>query len=298
MTADADRFMVGLADGRSIEVLTAGPPGGLPLVFHSGTPAGLVALPSLAEAATARGLRVVFYTRPGYGNSTAQPGRLVAGAASDVAAVLDQLGEREFITAGWSGGGPHALATAALLAERCLAAATIASLAPYRASGLDWLAGMAQENIEEMGAALQGEEPLTAYLTAAAAELADVTATEVAASLGGLVTAADRAAITGVFAQYLVEATVAALASGIGGWRDDDLAFASDWGFSLDLVRVPLSIWQGDQDAMVPFGHGEWLTKAIPAARAHLLPGEGHLTLVQNRIGDILDELTALAGAR
>ncbi len=222
----------------------------------------------------------------------------MAGAAADVAAVLDHLGARDFVTAGWSGGGPHALATAALLAERCRAAATIAGVAPYQASGLDWLSGMAPENVEEFGAATQGTAALSAFLTAAAAEMADVTAGQVAESLGGLASAADRAAITGAFAAYLAESTRAALAAGIDGWRDDDLAFVRDWGFSLDLVRVPLSIWQGDQDAMVPFGHGEWLAKAIPMAYPHLLAGDGHLTLVQSRIGEILDDLSALAGVR
>jgi len=298
MTTDTDRFLIEVPDGRSVEVLTAGPPGGLPLVFHAGTPSGLVAFPPLVEAAAERGLRPVFYSRPGYGNSTPQPGRLVASAAADVAAVLDHLGERDFVTAGWSGGGPHALATAALLARRCRAAVTIAGVAPCQASGLDWLAGMAPENVEEFGAAMQGQDQLSAFLTAAAAEMADVTASQVAQSLGGLATAADRAAITGAFAEYLAESTRAALAAGIGGWRDDDLAFVRDWGFSLDVVAVPLSIWQGDQDAMVPFGHGEWLAKAVPMAYPHLLPGEGHLTLVQARIGDILDELIARAGVR
>ena len=296
MTADTDRFLVALPDGRSIEALTAGPRDGLPFVFHSGTPSGLVALPVLIEAAAARGLLTVCYSRPGYGRSTPQPGRLVASAAADVAAVLDHIGGRDFVTAGWSGGGPHALATAALLAERCRAAATIAGVAPHAASGLDWLDGMARENVDEFGAARNGEESLSAFLSAEAEQISQVTASQVADSLGDLASEADRAAITAEFAEYLAESTRAALAAGIEGWRDDDLAFVRDWGFSLDLVRAPLSIWQGKQDAMVPYSHGEWLAKAIPMAYPHLLPAEGHLTLVQHRIGDILDDLTAIAG--
>jgi pimeloyl-ACP methyl ester carboxylesterase len=298
MTADTDRFLVTLPDGRALEALVAGPPDGLPLVFHSGTPAGLVAYEPLVAAAAARGLRSVFYTRPGYGNSTPQPGRLVASAAADVAAVLDHVGGREFVTAGWSGGGPHVLATAALLAERCRAAATIAAVAPYTASGLDWLDGMAAENVDEFGAAIAGAESLSALLAAEAEQMSEVTAAQVAQSLGTLATETDRASITGEFAAYLAESTRSALAAGIDGWRDDDMAFIRDWGFSLDLVRVPLSIWQGGQDAMVPYKHGEWLAKAIPMAFPHLLPGEGHLTLIQARIDDILDDLIGLADAR
>ena len=296
MTTGADRFAVEVADGRSVEVLVAGPQDGLPLVFHTGTPGGLVSFAPLTEAASAQNLRTVGYARPGYGSSDPQPGRRVADAASDVARVLDRLGATTFITAGWSGGGPHALATAALLADRCLAAATIAGVAPYPANGLDWLAGMAEENIAEFGAAMDSEQSLSAFLEKEAEEMTGITAEQVAESLGGLTPPADRAALTGEFAHYLAESTRAALSSGIAGWRDDDLAFVRDWGFSLDQVRVPLSVWQGDQDAMVPFGHGEWLAGQLPHARVHLLPGEGHLTLVQARIGDILGELAQQAG--
>ena len=295
MTEAARRFLVEVADGRSVEVLTAGPEDGLPLVFHTGTPGGLVSYAPLIEAASARGLRTVCYARPGYGISGPRPGRRIADAASDVARVLDRLGATTFVTAGWSGGGPHALATAALLADRCLAAATIAGVAPY--TGPDWLTGMAAENVAEFGAAIEGEQSLTAFLEADAAELAGITAAQLEQALGGLASAADRAVLTGEFAEYLAESNRAALSGGIAGWRDDDLAFVRDWGFSLGQVRVALSIWHGDQDAMVPFGHGEWLASQLPHARAHLLPGEGHLTLVQARIGDILGDLVQQAGA-
>lgn len=288
-------FTMTSADGRSLPVLTAGPQDGLALVFHTGTPAGLVELAPLIDAAAANGLRTVMYSRPGYGVSDTQPGRQVADCAADVAAILDHLGAARFVTAGWSGGGPHALATAAVLADQCAAAATIAGVAPYPADGLDWLAGMAQENVAEFGAALQGEEQLTTLLEAEAAELAGVTAADVVEAFGNLVTAADQAVLTGEFAEYIAESTRAAVTDGIAGWRDDDLAFVRDWGIDLDNVSVPVSVWQGDQDAMVPLAHGEWLSQRIPGARAHLLSGEGHLTLVTARIGDILGDLAGLA---
>jgi pimeloyl-ACP methyl ester carboxylesterase len=291
-----DRFTVVTADGRSVPVITAGPPEGLALVFHTGTPAGLVEFAPLNEAAAAIGLRTIMYSRPGYGASDALPGRTVADAAEDVAAVLDHVGAGRFVTAGLSGGGPHALATAAVLGDRCAAAATIAGVAPYPADGLDWLAGMAEENVAEFGAALYGEEQLTAFLATEATGLANVTATQVAEAFGSLVTPADKAALTGEFATYIADSTRAAISAGIAGWRDDDLAFVRDWGFDLGQVTIPVSVWQGDQDAMVPLAHGEWLAQRITNVDAHLLPGEGHLTLVSARISDILGELVRLAG--
>ena len=295
MTEGTERHTVVLADGRSVPVLVAGPADGLPLLFHTGTPGGLVEIAPLADIAAASGFRSVLYARPGYGSSDPLPGRRVADAAADVAAVLEHLGAGRFATAGWSGGGPHALATAALLGGRCAAAATIAGVAPYPAEGIDWFAGMAEENIAEFGSAVQGEGPLTASLGAEMASRPDIAASEIADALGSLVTGADRAAITGWFADYLADSMREAVSAGIEGWRDDDLAFVRDWGFDLNQIDVPVAVWHGDQDAMVPFAHGEWLARHIPDARPHLLHGEGHLTLVSDRFGEIMRDLAELA---
>jgi pimeloyl-ACP methyl ester carboxylesterase len=284
-------------DGRQLEVLSTGPEDGLVLLFHNGTPGGLVASPDMAAAAAGRGLRTVMYARPGYGHSSARPGRRIADAAADVAAVLDGLGARQFVTVGWSGGGPHALACAALLPGRCLAAASLAGVAPLQAGGLDWMAGMGPENVAEFTAAEQGEAALTAFLEEAAAGLGQVTAQQVAEEMGGLISAADREVVTAEFADYLAESFRLALRAGIAGWRDDDIAFVSDWGFPLEQAgAVPVAIWQGEQDRMVPFSHGTWLAGHIPGAQAHLTRGDGHLTLAARSFGTVLDDLLDLAG--
>jgi pimeloyl-ACP methyl ester carboxylesterase len=322
---EIQRGTIDVPDGRKVEILTAGPPDGLPLVFHDGTPGGLVAYPPMVEAAAVRGLRTVLHSRPGYGASTPRPGRRVADDAGDVAAILTVLGAETFVTVGVSGGGPHALACAALLPGGCLAAATMAGVAPRRAQGLDWLAGMGPENIEEFGAAERGAEALTEYLDAAARELAAVTGPEVAASLGGLIAAPDRAILTGEFADYLAASLRAGISTGIAGWRDDDLAFAGSWGFwfgpgvdlgpsamslpagswagkppygadEADRPRRPIAVWQGDEDRMVPFEHGQWLAAHIPGARSHLMKGEGHLSIQVKWYGQVLDDLLGLAG--
>ena len=287
------------ADGRRLEVLSTGPEDGLVLLFHNGTPGGLVAPPDLAAAAAGRGLRTVMYARPGYGDSPARPGRRIVDAAADVAAVLDDLGARQFVTVGWSGGGPHALACAALLPGRCLAAASLAGVAPLRAGGLDWMAGMGPENVTEFTAAGQGEAALTAFLEEAAAGLGQVTSQQVAEEMGGLISAADRAVVTEEFAEYLAGSFRVALRAGVAGWRDDDIAFVSDWGFPVEQAgAVPVAVWQGEEDRMVPFSHGAWLAGRIPGARAHLARGEGHLTLVARSSGTVLDDLLDLAGHR
>jgi pimeloyl-ACP methyl ester carboxylesterase len=293
----AERFDVRLADGRKVQGLAAGPVDGLPFLFHTGTPAGLVHYQPIIDAAAHAGLRSVMYSRPGYGGSDPQPGRVVANAAADVAVILDHVGAGDFVTAGWSGGGPHALACAAQLPGRCLAAATIAGVAPYSAAGLDWFDGMAEENIIEFRAAAGGPEKLAAPLAEAAARMGHVTGADIVEAFGGLVTAPDKAALTGEFADYLAQLTSSAVVSGTAGWRDDNLAFVADWGFALDDIGTPVTIWQGDQDAMVPFGHGQWLASHIPGARARLLKGEGHLSLVTGFIDAICADLVAAVAA-
>jgi pimeloyl-ACP methyl ester carboxylesterase len=283
---------VDLPDGRTLEYALDGPADGLPLVLHHGTPSATVLFPPMTAAAAERGLRTVAPARPGYAGSTPHPGRIVADVGADVAALLDALGADRFVTIGWSGGGPHTLATAALLPDRCLGAATIGGVAPYSADGLDWLAGMGQENHDEFGAAAAGVAPLTAYLAEEATALAVVTADDVAAALGDLVSDVDKRALTGEFAAYLAAQFRASVSTGFAGWRDDDLAFVRDWGFALDAIQVPVTIWQGDQDRMVPFAHGRWLAAHVAGARARLEPGAGHLSLLVDGFGAVLDDLT------
>ena len=303
---DTERRSLTRPDGRVIEFLVAGPADGLPLVLHEGTPCGLVLYPPTVRAAEIRGLRVVLAARPGYEGSTPRPGRRVVDVAEDTGAVLDDLGAGTFVTLGWSGGGPHALACAATLPGRCLAAASIAGVAPYAAKGLDWLAGMGPENVAEFGAAVRGEAVLTTFLDHEAVMLSTLTGESVAKSLGGLVIEADKAVLTGEFAGHVAACLRTAVSSGIAGWRDDDLAFVQDWGFSLGWESpspapgdpAPVTVWQGDQDQMVPFAHGQWLAARVRGARVHLMPGDGHLSMTVSALDRILDDLLDLAGLR
>jgi len=280
-------------DGGALEVLSDDR-GDEPLVFHWGTPCAAVWFEPLASAASRAGLCLVMYSRPGYAGSTPRPGRLVANAAADVAAILDALGADTFVTMGWSGGGPHALACAALLPDRCAAATSLAGVAPYPAEGLDWLAGMGAENVEEFSAAIEGERALGAALQKMARDLQTIQGADVAAALGGLVSEVDKLALTGEFADTVAESFRRALSTGIAGWRDDDLAFTRSWGFDLANIRRPVAVWQGGQDRMVPFSHGQWLAAHIPTARVHLYPDEGHLSLGVASLDRIVADLAGL----
>jgi pimeloyl-ACP methyl ester carboxylesterase len=285
---------VRLPDGRRLEIRVSGPSDGLPLVFHHGTPGALTPIRALERAAHARGLRLVTTSRPGYGGSSRQPGRSVVAVAEDTAAVLAEIGADRCLIAGWSGGGPHALACGARLGAAA-AVLVIAGVAPYGAEGLDWMSGMGEENVVEFSAAIQGEQALRSYLRREGEQLRHITAADLVPSLRTLLPEVDRAQLTGEFGEDMAASFREAVRVSVDGWLDDDLAFASPWGFSLDEISVPTMIWQGSADLMVPFSHGQWLASRLPAARAHLEQGEGHLSVGLGALDRMLDELIGAA---
>jgi pimeloyl-ACP methyl ester carboxylesterase len=284
-----------LSDGRGLEYWSEGPEDGTPFLFHHGTPSSGMPYEPFVEDAARRGLRFVSYSRPGYGGSDRLEGRSVAGCAADVAELLDRLGVDRFLTAGWSGGGPHALACAALLPERVRAAATVAGAGPFGEDDLDFLDGMGKENIEEFGAAIDGPEALRGWMEANAPGVATVTGDEIVAMFGDLVSEVDRASVTEEFGEYFSSEMRYGLSNGWWGWYDDDLAFVQPWGFDVGSSGPPCAIWQGPHDRMVPFAHGEWLASHVGRAEPRLRAEHGHLSLAVGSFGEVLDDLLALA---
>lgn len=288
---DETRLPVNTPDGRLLTAAAFGPHDGHPVVSHHGTPGSRLLTPPEPGLLDRLGVRLLTYDRPGYGGSQPRPGRRVADAAADVAAVADAFGVHQFAVTGWSGGGPHALATAALLPERVTRCALLASVGPLDGPGLDFFAGMSEENIEEFDAALSGRAALEALLDPVAAAVTD----DVGAFLAAF--AADLPAVDADlvrrpdFEQLLATLFGEAMRPGTDGWVDDDLAFVRRWGVDLSSITVPVSVWQGSADLMVPFAHGRWLADAVPGARPHLLDGEGHLSVVVGRVGEVLDDL-------
>lgn len=280
-------------DGRVLDVWLAGPADGQPVLFHHGTPGSALPFGHHVDAMAERGLRYVGVTRPGYGGSTRRPGRSVADVAGDTRVVLDHLGVDRTWVLGWSGGGPHALACAGILPGRVLGTALIAGVAPYPADGLDWMAGMGAENVEEFGAALAGPQELRGFLEPFARILREIRPEEVAGAFGDLIDDIDRGSITEGLATYLAQGDHDALRASSWGWFDDDVAFTRPWGFDVASITGPVHVWQGGHDRMVPFAHGQWLAAHVGGSRPHLSPEGGHLSLFVDRFGEILDELIA-----
>ena len=280
-------YSVSTESGREIRVMVSGQPNGVPVLVHHGTPGSTLLYPPWVEDAQRRGIRLISYERPGYGGSTSHPGRSVASAAEDVATIAKQLGLDRLSVWGGSGGGPHALACAALLPELIVAAAAYASPAPYPADGLDWFAGMAEDNIEEFRTALDGRGPLEQSVEAQAPGLVNADPRAFVQAFRSLLSPADAAVMTEDLASFLIDHLREGIQDRRDGWIDDDIAFVTPWGFELTQIRIPVLLMHGEQDWFVPFSHGEWLASRIANVDARFSADDGHLTLSALRVPEI-----------
>ncbi|WP_129666036.1 alpha/beta fold hydrolase [Phytoactinopolyspora endophytica] len=238
----------------------------LAVVWHHGTPNIGEPPEPLMPAAAERGIRWVSYDRPSYGGSSPHPGRDVGSAASDVAEIADALGIERFAVMGHSGGGPHALACAALLPERVLAAVCGSGLAPFDADGLDWYAGIGPAGAAELRAATIGREALEDLLASTEFDPEQFTP-------------ADHAALSGPWG-WLGMIAGKALEGGLDGMLDDDMAYVSPWGCDPAQIRSPALILHGGQDRMVPSSHGAWLAQHIRSAELWMRPDDGHVSVL------------------
>jgi pimeloyl-ACP methyl ester carboxylesterase len=278
-------------DGRTLAVREGGVAGGVPVIAHHGTPgAGLLFAGHVLDA-EAKGIHLLSYDRPGYGDSTRHEGRTVADCAADVAAIADAYGFERFGTWGISGGGPHALAVAALLPDRCAAAAALAPVAPWNAEGLDYFEGMGEDNVREFRLALDDPDAHWRALDDSRVLLAEGGSDAFADGFASLLPPVDADALSGPLGSYIGETFSLGVGAGVRGWYDDDAAFVAPWGFDLGTIRVPVLHWQGRHDRMVPWGHGVWLSQHVAGVESRLDEDEGHLTLLAHRVPDVHDWL-------
>ncbi len=290
MSDGVETRTIAVGGGRSLFVELAGDPDGKPILVHAGEPMSRRLYGGWIADAEQKGIRLIGYDRPGYGGSTAHPGYTVASHAEDVRAIAEALGHDRLGIWGISGGGPYALACAALLPELAVAVATVASLAPYGIEGFDYFAGMGESNVE--GFKLFFSDPAASRLdlSEGRAEILAFTPEQFAEDLAGLLSPADAEVLTGDLARWLTETHQVALSPGDQGWWDDGAAHLTSWGFNLRDIRVPVKIWHGREDRFVPVQHGQWLAASIPGAEAEISDRDGHLTMI-GRIGEIHDWL-------
>jgi pimeloyl-ACP methyl ester carboxylesterase len=283
-----------MSDGRTVAVYEFGDPGGRLVFAMHGTPGCGHMRPEVVNSARELGIRLLAHDRPGYGASTRQPGRTVASVAADVAELADHFGGERFGVWGASGGGPHALACAALLPDRVVAAAAIASSAPYGAEGLDYFEGMGELNAMELEIMAEGPERHIAWLREEADQMLSGSPDALREGLSTLLAPVDREALDLEVAHWLMEVFECAVAPGVEGWHDESMAELGDWGFAVDDIRVPVAIWHGGEDRFVPIGHGRWLAEHVPGAEFHYESELGHISMIERRVPDAQAWLASL----
>ncbi|HLI59302.1 MAG TPA: alpha/beta fold hydrolase [Solirubrobacteraceae bacterium] len=281
------------ADGRTLRVSEEGDPAGVPVLCHHGMPGSRLLEPEDVARARTRGIRLIGYDRPGYGGSSRHEGRNIADCAADVRAIAGALGIRRLAVWGISGGGPHAAACAALLADLVPAVAVLASIAPYGAPKLDYFAGMGELNVEDTKLLLRDRIAARAKCEADRLEMLAGELDQMMEMLRTLLAPVDAAALTGELGAFLLAQTKQGLAPGADGWWDDAVALIADWGFGLSQIRTPVLLMHGREDRFVPFAHGEWLAQAIPGVETRLLDSDGHISLLTGHLDEVYDWLLA-----
>ncbi len=260
-----------LGDGRTLHVYDTGPGdagGRLAVFWHHGTPNIGTPPEPLFPASDRLGIRWVSYDRPGYGGSSPNPGRGVASAAADVSSIADALGIDQFAVMGHSGGGPHALACAALLPERLSGVVSVAGMAPFDADGLDWFAGMCDSGKASLRAAANGRAAKERYESEAEYD-------------PQMFTPADHAALEGEWS-WFISVVSPAMENGPGGLIDDDLAYVAPWRFDPAQVAAPVLFLHGEQDRIAPSSHSEWLARRCPSAELRLCQDDGHISVLSS----------------
>lgn len=257
-------------NGRLLHGYDTGGDGDLVVVWHHGTPNVGAPPRPLFDKSRELGIRWISYDRPGYGGSTPHPDRTIAMAAEDVTAVTDHRGIRRYAVMGHSGGGPHALASAAIHPDRVVAVVSGAGLAPYDAEGLDWFGGMTASGVRSLRAAAAGRGEKERFESSGAEYDPEFTA-------------ADLETLSGEWS-WLNEVVGPAVANGPAALIDDDLAYVSSWGFSPEDVIVPALFIHGGRDRIVPSSHSEWLASRCPHAELRLFPEEGHISVLRHAV--------------
>jgi len=267
-----------------LTVEDAGSEAGLPVLVHGGAGSRHLA-PAAVQEARRHGLRLLSYDRPSYGGSTPMPGRAIADCAADVEAIASALGVARIAVWGFSGGGPYALATAALLPDAVAAACVFAPLGPYGAAGLDFLEGMGDSYCEEVRIFFADRPAAREKFRSEAAEMFGRLSTPE----GWLGQWGDRAGTDAAHgqeaAEYLALSFRDGWTNGDDGWWDDWSAFLSPWGFELNAIAAPVSLWHGLADTRCPPSHSRWLAARIPRVSTHFPENEDHTTIEDNNRG-------------
>lgn len=275
------KVLVGVPDGRKVAVESWGAPTGMPVFLLHGTPGSRNGPRPRASVLYRLGIRLISYDRPGYGESDPHPNRTVSDAAVDVRAIADEFGLDGFGVVGRSGGGPHALACAALLNDRVQSAACLVGLAPADAKDLNWYAGMTDSNVEEFSTADASPQAVRASVIPQVAQIRDNPDSSFGLLLPKLSKRDLRIVDDIAIRRILTETYAEAVRKHEDGWIDDVVALRRPWNFDFSGIKAPVLLWHGADDEYSPVSHTYWLKGQIPSAAVQVQPDTAHFGAVE-----------------
>lgn len=283
--AGVPSLVVRLPDGRSIAVEEYGDPAGPVVLYFHGWPASRLEAGLIPDLP----VRLLALDRPGFGRSSAQPGRTLLDWPKDVSNVADRLGLDQFYVVGLSGGAPYAVACAYALPDRVLGAALVCPVPPMhgvhpRAPGVGHLFRL-------------GRHPILAHrLFSVVRPLLRRRVITPRTLVGGSLPAADRECLDAKILAGLARVWREGIGRSVQGAVSDAQIYARDWDVPLGEISVPIDVWYGEQDSLIPL-HALAPFEAIPGVGLHILANEGHYSLALRHAATILQQLTNLQPA-
>lgn len=263
-----------LPDGRVVDLVELGDPDGRPVLALHGTPASAAVWEPLDAAARRAGVRLVAPNRPGIAGSTRRPDYTVREAAEDAVAAARSLGVERFSVLGWSGGCPYALGCAAVAPGEVDAVVLLGAVAPPGAPverlnlvdlSMEWLSVHAPA---VAGAALGVQATLARLAPGVARQVLEVDLRD-----------PDRVAVRSAPQWWDLRFFTDAFRTGAVGVVEDYRAAARPWGFALEDVTAPTTVFWGDHDSITPRSHSEHVAAAV-GTEVEVLPGRGHFAVV------------------
>lgn len=261
-----------LSNGRRLHWCEYGSPTGRPLLYCHGLPGSRLELTTAAEPAADHGLRLIVPDRSGYGGTSSNPGRTLAGTADDVEALLDYLDIHQLDIMGFSGGGPHAMAIASRLGKRVGHLYLVSSWAPFDRAGK---AGMAEANRQLWGLCAADFDAFAMALQGAI----DSAGGAYELLLGGALDVDQRIFQDADLATQYRANTEAAMTQGLTGMLEDARAVIAPWPFQVEALPCSTRLWHGTSDANAPFAMGQWLAAHLPEADLTPWPQAGHFEM-------------------
>jgi len=260
-----------LPEGQTLEVLTHGAADSQAVIFHHGAMASSEIMAPLYRAAEKMNIFAIGITRPGYAQSSRREGRRAGNYYLETQAVSDHFNLAKFVSLGWSSGGPAAISDAQDF--RCKGVVTIAGDAPR--VGHDWLAYVEKYPPKNDALSHSDSFDFSALKSITGNELADV--------FGDLLSAADLEICDGEHRDELAAGIRHGFSGGDFGVTDDFESDAADWGIDFSTIKVPVAVFQGDEDRMCTPAHGYYLADKIASARLFIVGGQGHISLIYSQ---------------